>query len=83
MTKGHRWRVFGIVLIAALGPGLAVYVLGEIMFRFLDRNTLIFVDFMLRVFAISAGTIIGATTYQFLRTAKKGHVVETLAEVFA
>jgi hypothetical protein len=38
---------------------------------------------MLRIFAISAGTIISTTTYRFLRTAKEGHVVESLAEVFA
>jgi hypothetical protein len=53
------------------------------VFRLLDRNALIFVDFMLRVFAISAGPIIGAATYRFLRTAKEGLVVETIAGVFA
>lgn len=83
LTKGHRWRLFGIVLIAAIGPGLAVRFLEPPLFFVIGRDALIFVDFALRIFLISAGTIIGTATYHSLRTAKEGHAVETLSKVFA
>jgi hypothetical protein len=83
LTRGHRWRLFGIVLIAAIGPGLAVSFLEPPLVYVIGRYALIFVDFALRIFVISAGTIIGTTTYHSLRTAKEGHALETLSEVFA
>jgi len=83
LTKGYRWRVFGLVLVAAIAPGLGIYFLDMALFQILGRDILIVVDFPLRVLVISAQTIIGTVTYHSLRTAKEGHAVERLSEVFA
>jgi hypothetical protein len=83
LTKGYRWRVFGISLIASLAPGLAEHFLDRILFPVLGGNIAVFIDFALRFLAISAGTIVGTTAYRCLRIAKEGPAVQTLSEVFA
>jgi len=83
LTKEHRWRVFGIVLVVAIGPGLAVRFLEAPLLFVIGRDALILVDFVVRVFLIAIGTIIGTATYHSLRMSKEGSAVGKLAEVFA
>jgi len=90
LTKGHRWKVFGILallLIAFLAVGYSMVLLGSLRFamiRWLIGHWSV-TEWLLLALRTNAVMIIGvitATMYAILRRAKDGTNVEGLADVF-
>jgi hypothetical protein len=92
LTKGHRWRIFGLLLLILI-PALIVGAIVGVLFA-LGASSLLTLNVAL---ASSLGKLIGlvwkaawggffaaviAVTYHDLRVAKEGLTTEQIASVF-
>jgi len=82
LTKGHRWKVFGIFLVATGGGGILVLVI-ETLAALSNPTVVAFTTYLAQVVYLPFSAITSLVVYQTLRTAKEGPAVDTLAEVFA
>jgi hypothetical protein len=82
LTKGHRWRIFGLLLLLVLVSMLASVLIGLIL-RPLGSTILIFIVNL--VWSASWGAYYAvsvAVSYHDLRVAKEGIDIEQIASVF-
>lgn len=83
LTKGHRWSVLGIMLVATVG-GIALEAIAiELADQIAGGIVSSFVDYVMQIVVLSFAGIVGAVLFHRLRLAKEGPGVEMLAEVFA
>jgi len=83
LTKGHRWSVFGLVMIADILPLFLIAAISMPIERFEGRVAFEVAMFVLQLIYFPFSTLISLVAYRALRTAKEGPGVQTLAEVFA
>ena len=83
LTKGHRWKIFGLVLLLALAGAVLGGVVGGAL-GVLKNPAITFVGMTLVNGAAAAfGAVLTAVAYHDLRVAKEGIDVEQVAAVFA
>jgi len=83
LTKGHRWKVFGIFLIASGGGVIVAVVVEALATAFSNPTVVAFATYLAQLMYLPFGAITSLLVYQALRTAKEGPGVQTLSEVFA
>jgi uncharacterized membrane protein len=83
LTKGHRWAVFGLVLVSDVVPVLLVAVFIVTIGRFEGHTAFELAVFVSQMAYAPFSTLVALAAYQALRTAKEGPVIEALSEVFA
>lgn len=85
LTKGHRWRIFGIVLVIALLNGLANGIV-LVPFATMSGDVALavanIVAYLITVFFIAWGAVAAAVAYHDLRLEKEGVGVNEIAAVF-
>jgi hypothetical protein len=89
LTKGHRWAIFGLILlvvvvplIAGAGVAFAAGLIGAAAGRTVDRALVTVVTFALQTVMQSFAAVLKAVVYHDLRVAKEGVDIETIASVF-
>ena len=85
LTKGNRWRVFGLILIFYLGFAMIGYALdlaGVPTFTPDGSNFAVFVQFAWSAITTAIYAVFGAVIYHDLRIAKEGATTEQIASVF-
>lgn len=83
LTKGHRWKVFGIILVANIG-GLVAFIVVDVLASLPGSSILLsLVTYPLQIIYLAFTAIISTVVYQALRAAKEGPALEAVAEVFA
>jgi uncharacterized membrane protein len=81
LTKGYRWRVFGILVVLALANGAVNYVSGLILAS-AGLYALVFGPLVLTSVVSAFGAVVNGVIYYQLRVAKEGVDIETIARVF-
>ena len=83
LTKGHRWKFFGILLVVTFGGAVLLAGVQFLMLRLYQPIASVLIHYVLQLLVLSFGTIVGTTAFWTIRTAKEGPAIETLAEIFA
>jgi hypothetical protein len=82
LTKGHRWKVFGILMVLLI----AVAILGNLLAALLkivdSPIVLIVVMFLWNTLARAVESVVAVVAYHDLRVAKEGVDIEHIASVF-
>jgi len=81
LTKGHRWKIFGLMLIVGFGGGIAGAVLGGIA-ALGGLVVSLIVQFVVQVVAAAFGAVLATVIYHDLRVAKEGVDTDRIASVF-
>jgi hypothetical protein len=82
LTKGHRWKIFGIFIALALGVGIVTGVLGVVLAVAGSPILLIIGMFLWNTLARAIESIVAVVAYHDLRVAKEGVDIEHIASVF-
>ena len=93
LTKGHRWGIFGIIIIIGVLSGVVGYVLETALVETAtiggtkvvhpdDWNLYVFLNVGVQIVVGALGSVIAATAYVALRNDKDGVGVGELARVF-
>jgi hypothetical protein len=82
LTKGHRWKVFGLVLLVALATIVVSFVLG-LLGGTLGRAPLALISAVWQAVVGTFGAILVGVLYFRLRTAREGIDIDQIASVFA
>ncbi len=83
LTRGSRWKVFGIALVANIGGAFVLVVVGALAAAFVSPAVLAFVTYLMQLVYLSFTAVVTVVVYEALRAAKEGPRTEVLAEVFA
>jgi hypothetical protein len=83
LTKGHRWSVFGLLLVVTLGSVVVMLLVEQVALMTVGPIGQAIAEYAEQVVYIPSTAIVGTVVYQALRTAKEGPDIETVAEVFA
>ncbi len=82
LTKGHRWRVFGIWVAAAIVNGIAESMLQGIAAKVGGTALAVAVTFAWSTAYYAFSAILAVVTYHDLRVAKEGVDTDQIASVF-
>ena len=82
LTKGHRWKIFGMLVLVVIGAGIVSLIIGALLgltgsFVLVTLGTLAWAGVWGAFYAI-----FGVVTYHDLRVAKEGVDVHQIAAVF-
>jgi uncharacterized membrane protein len=82
LTKGHRWKIFGMVILVVIGAGVVSIIIGAVLGLtgspiIVTLGTLVWAGVWGAFYAI-----FGVVTYHDLRVAKEGVDVHQIASVF-
>jgi hypothetical protein len=83
LTIGHRWSVFGLLLVATLGSAVIMLLVEQVALMTAGLTGQAIAEYGMQVAYIPFTAIVGAVLYRDLRVAKEGLGIETVAEVFA
>jgi hypothetical protein len=83
LTKGHRWAVFGLVLVSDVVPFLLVGASSLTIGKLGGHTAYEVTVFGLEMAYSPFGTLVALVSCRALRAAKEGPAIETFAEVFA
>jgi uncharacterized membrane protein len=82
LTKGHRWKVFGIMLLLGVGGAILGAIISMIL-RTLHIKLIFAVgEYAWQVMLIALQSIVYVVMYRDLRVAKEGVSTEEIAAVF-
>jgi len=85
LTKGYRWRVFGLILIVLLGTFVAAIAVGLLsaVAQLVGGAVLgVVVNTVFNIFLMAFYSVLPAATYSSLRMAKEGIDVSDITSVF-
>ena len=81
LTKGYRWKIFGIFVIIAVVNVVAIKVLGRVLV--IGGGPIPAIgEFVWRAIIGAFSSILGTVVYHDLRVAKEGIDIERIAAVF-
>ncbi len=81
LTKGHRWKIFGLILLIGIGGAVIGGVIGAVA-AILGHIVLAIAQYLVQVLVSVYGAILVIVLYRDLRTAKEGIDTEQIAAVF-
>jgi hypothetical protein len=79
LTKGHRWQIFGLVVLVSVVAAIVQYVLARVGG---DGTLARLLNFAWLIVDTSFAAVLHAVTYHDLRVAKEGIDIDNLAKVF-
>ena len=87
LTYGHRWAIFGIVILLGLAQGLSqalaqTLLLPSIPLRVQDLLPWLFGDLLITAFFAALAAVTVGVGYYLLRSEKEGADIKTIAAVF-
>lgn len=82
LTKGSRWKVFGIALVIGILAMIATLVLTAVLGFAIGWIGVIVASYISNVLVYSFGSVVAAVLYHDLRVAKEGIDVERIVAVF-
>lgn len=82
LTKGYRWRIFGLLVLIVIIQFLLAMVLGLIISVVGSPATALFVQWLADAFITAFYAVVTAVGYHDLRVAKEGFDVNQIAAVF-
>lgn len=82
LTKGHRWKVFGIALMPALIGAVVIAVISVALWPLTESLALAIGRFLCEAFLVAYQAILAVVTYHDLRVAKEGVDIDRIAAVF-
>jgi hypothetical protein len=82
LTKGHRWKVFGLLLLLIVGMGLIAGLLQLLLAQVGSPILVLLGTLLLGAITTAYYSIAVVTTYHDLRVAKEGIDIEQIASVF-
>lgn len=82
LTKGHRWKVFGLAILLMICVGVISSILQAIFLVFQSTAVLIVGMFLWESLARAAEAIVAVVAYHDLRVAKEGVDIDHIASVF-
>jgi uncharacterized membrane protein len=81
LTKGHRWQIFGIVLVLFLASAIVSFVLGLVLIG-LGATVLAVIGGAWQALIGAFGAVLGGVLYFQLRSVKEGFDIDQIASVF-
>jgi hypothetical protein len=82
LTKGHRWKVFGLAILLMICVGVAGSIIQAILTAFQSVAVLIVGMFLWESLARAVEAIVAVVAYHDLRVAKEGVDIDHIASVF-
>ncbi len=82
LTKGVRWRVFGLILVVSLVGGIMGGMAGGAVAATKSQVAVGIVSFIANVISNSFAAVLSAVAYRDLRVSKEGVDIESLSKVF-
>lgn len=83
LTRGNRWRIFGIYLISgAIGWALSIPIVAATLIFYGNAVILAGLQWILTAASLVVSAVITAVVYYYLRIAHEGGSIEDIAEVF-
>ena len=82
LTKGVRWRIFGLILVVTLVGGTMGGMAGGAVAASKSQVAAGIVSFIANVISNAFAAVLSAVAYRDLRVAKEGIDIESLAKVF-
>jgi|SRR5579859_1157672 len=82
LTKGHRWKVFGIYIVLSIVVAIGSTVLAAVLALAANTAVLIAGMFLWNTFARAIESVVAVVSYHDLRVAKEGVDIEHIAAVF-
>ena len=82
LTKGYRWRVFGLIVLILIIQLLIAMVLGLVIGVIGSLGISLFVQWLVDAFVTALYAVVTAVGYHDLRVAKEGFDVNQVAAVF-
>lgn len=82
LTKGHRWKIFGILILVALINVIAATVITTVLTVVGGVKAMLIGRFLWQVIMGAFGAVVVAVIYHDLRAAREGIDVERMAAVF-
>jgi hypothetical protein len=89
LTSGHRWPIFGLIIIVMVLSALVTYVTRTISFTVISNSTsmdalsvVFVVDYLGSSLAAAFGAVVVAVGYYYLRAEKEGIDADEIASVF-
>jgi len=82
LTKGNRWKVFGIAVVIGILAMIASFVLTAVLGFAIGWIGIIVASYLSDVLIYSFGSVVVAVVYHDLRVAKEGVDVERIVAVF-
>lgn len=82
LTKGHRWKIFGILILIGLLSGIGGAVIATILTIVGGAKAMLIGRFLWQVIMGAFGAVVVAVIYHDLRAAREGIDVERMAAVF-
>ena len=82
LTKGHRWKIFGILFVMSIVAGIVGAVIGGVVV--VSHNKMIYVvgQYLFQAIYTAFQAVVGVVIYHDLRAAKEGIDTERIAAVF-
>jgi uncharacterized membrane protein len=82
LTKGHRWKLFGLLLIVGIGAGIVGAILGGIGILAFGTIGTVAAQYITQTVMGAFGAILIIVIYRDLRVSKEGIDTEQIASVF-
>jgi hypothetical protein len=82
LTKGSRWRIFGMLLIVAVISGLLTFVTQLAIVGNFGLAFGAFLGWLVNAFVTALSAVLAAVSYYQLRAAKEGAEIDVIARVF-
>jgi hypothetical protein len=82
LTKGHRWKILGLILVVGIAGGIVAGVLPLLTKMILGRIGFVVVQYLVQALIAVVNGIIVVVLYRNLRVAKEGLDTEQIAAVF-
>jgi hypothetical protein len=82
LTKGHRWKIFGIMLTMGIVAGIIGAVVNAVSMLGNNGTVHLVAEYLLQALIIAFESVVGVVLYHDLRAAKEGINTERIAAVF-
>jgi len=82
LTKGHRWKVFGLLVLVGLGSAIFAMAVSAIAKLLLGRIALVILQYLVQALVAVFGALLVVVVYRDLRAARDGIDTEQIAAVF-